>query len=318
MLSRRVLIAAFAGLALAGSAHAQTPATKLPVVATFSILGDFVRQVGGERIALTTLVGPDGDGHVYTPSPADARAVAEAKVVFVNGLNFEGWIERLVKASGTKATVVTATDGIKTIRVPGTKGHNHNHSHGHSHGHKHGHSHAGEADPHAWQNIPNAKVYVGNIRDALIKADPEGKAVYETNASAYLAELDKLDAEIKAAVARIPVGDRRIVTSHDSFGYFASAYGLTFTAPRGISTEAEPAARDIARLIRQIKADKIRAVFVENITDPRMIERIGKETGVRVGGKLYSDALSPADGPAPTYIEMMRHNIRVLTNALVS
>lgn len=312
MLSRRVLIAAFAGLALAGTAQAQTQATKVPVVSTFSILGDFVREVGGDRIALTTLVGPDGDGHVYTPSPNDARAVAEAKVVFANGLNFEGWIERLVKASGTKAAMVTATDGVKTIRVPGSKGH----SHGHSHDHSHGHSHAGEVDPHAWQNIPNARVYVGNIRDALIKADPEGKAIYEANAGAYLAKLDALDAEIRAAVARIPAAERRIVTSHDSFGYFASAYGLTFTAPRGISTEAEPAARDIARLIRQIRADKIRAVFLENITDPRMIERIAKETGVKVGGKLYSDALSPADGPAPTYIEMMRHNIRTLGAAL--
>lgn len=306
MLSRRVLIAAFAGLALAGSAQAQAPAAKVPVVATFSILGDLVREVGGERIALTTLVGPDGDGHVYTPSPNDARAVAAAKVVFANGLNFEGWIERLVKASGTKATMVTTSDGVRTIRVAGAKGHAHGHSHGH----------AGDADPHAWQSVPNAKVYVGNIRDALIKADPEGKAVYEANAQAYLAQLDALDAEIRAAVARIPEGERRIVTSHDSFGYFASAYGLTFTAPRGISTEAEPAARDIARLIRQIRADKIRAVFLENITDPRMIERIGKETGVKVGGKLYSDALSPAGGPAPTYIEMMRHNIRTLGAAL--
>lgn len=308
MLSRRLLVAAFAGLALAGTAQAQTQSTKIPVVATFSILGDFVREVGGERIALTTLVGPDGDGHVYTPSPNDARSVSEAKVVFINGLNFEGWIERLAKASGTKAAIVTASAGVRTIRVPGAKGH--------SHGHAHGHSHAGDADPHAWQNVPNAKVYVGNIRDALVEADPDGKAIYEANASAYLTQLDALDAEIRAAVARIPEGERRIVTSHDSFGYFASDYGLTFSAPRGISTEAEPAAREIARLIRQIRAEKIRAVFVENITDPRMIDRIAKETGVRVGGKLYSDALSPAGGPAPTYIEMMRHNIRTLGNAL--
>jgi zinc/manganese transport system substrate-binding protein len=307
---RRTLLAAIASLlplsAMAQTGSAPAPAqqpTPLKVVASFSILGDFTREVGGNRVDVTTLVGANGDAHVYAPSPSDARKVAEAAVVVVNGLKFEGWIEKLIKASGTKASVVTTTTGIKTIKAAEEK------DHGHSHG---------AVDPHAWQDAGNAKIYVANIRDALIAADPAGKDAYTTNASAYTAKLDMLDAEIKAAAQRIPVDARRIITSHDAFGYFAAAYGVTFVAPRGVSTEAEASAQDVARIIRQIKAQKARAVFVENISDPRLSERIAKETGARIGGRLYSDALSAADGPASTYIDMMRHNIKTLSTALTS
>jgi zinc/manganese transport system substrate-binding protein len=304
---RRTLLAAIASLlplsAMAQTAPSEQQSASLKVVASFSILGDFVREVGGSRVEVTTLVGANGDAHVYAPSPSDARKVAEAAVVVVNGLKFEGWIEKLIKASGTKASVVTATTGIKTIKAAEEK------DHGHSHG---------AVDPHAWQNAGNAKIYVANIRDALIAADPAGKDAYTTNASAYTAKLDMLDAEIKAAAQRIPVDARRIITSHDAFGYFAAAYGVTFVAPRGVSTEAEASAQDVARIIRQIKAQKARAVFVENISDPRLSERIAKETGARIGGRLYSDALSAADGPASTYIDMMRHNIKTLSTALTS
>lgn len=299
MLNRRsVLLGLAAGVGLPLPAFSQE---KLPVVASFSILGDFVREVGGERVAVTTLVGPDGDAHVYSPTPADAKTVAGAKLVVVNGLKFEGWLTRLVKSSGTKATVATATTGITPLKMADD----------------HGHGHGGE-DPHAWQSVANAKLYVGNVRDALIAADPAGKASYEANAAAYQTKLDALEAEIKAAVARIPADRRKAITSHDAFGYFVKAYGIEFIAPQGVSTEAEASARDVGRIIRQIKAEKVPAVFLENITNPRLAEQIAKESGAKIGGRLYSDALSAADGPAGTYIAMMKHNISQIEKALVA
>jgi zinc/manganese transport system substrate-binding protein len=305
MLNRRLLLAAVVALAaIPAPAFAQE---KVPVVATFSILGDFVRNVGGERIAVTTLVGPDGDAHVYSATPADAKTLAEARVVFMNGLGFEGWIDRLAKSSGTKAPLVTVARGIKTQRMAG----------GDSHGHGHGHS-QGTTDPHAWQSVANAKIYVANIRDALIKADPAGKADYEANAKAYSEKLDALDREIRVAMNSIPKARRKVITSHDAFAYFRAAYGIGFVAPQGVSTESEASAQDVARIIRQIRAQKIPAVFLENVSDPRLVKRIADETGAKIGGTLYSDALSGPDGPAPTYIDMMRHNLRQFAKALTS
>jgi zinc/manganese transport system substrate-binding protein len=273
---------------------------KLQVLTTFSILGDFVRNVGGDRVQVSTLVGPDSDAHVYSPAPADAKKVAAAKVVVMNGLGFEGWMARLVRASGTKASPAVATKGIKPRRQP---------SHGHSHGHD-------DTDPHAWQSVANAKIYVANIRAALIAADPAGKATYETNAATYLEKLDALDKEVRDAVAAIPKDRRRVITSHDAFGYFQAAYGIDFIAPQGVSTESEASARDVGRIITQIKRQKIPAVFLENVTDPRLVQRIAAESGARVGGRLYSDALTDAKGVAPTYIELIRHNVRQLASAL--
>lgn len=308
MLNRRsVLLALAAGAALPLPGFAQEKlAEKLPVVASFSILGDFVREIGGERIAVTTLVGPDGDAHVYSPTPADAKSMAAAKLVVVNGLRFEGWLTRLIKSSGTKATVATATAGISPLKLAAD-----------NHGHGHGHGHGGE-DPHAWQSVGNAKVYVGNIRDALSAADPAGKAAYEANATAYLAKLDALENEIRAAVARIPADRRKAITSHDAFGYFVNAYGIQFIAPQGVSTEAEASAKDVARIIRQIKAQKVPAVFLENVTNPRLAEQIARESGAKIGGRLYSDALSSGEGPAGTYIAMMKHNISQIEKALAA
>jgi zinc/manganese transport system substrate-binding protein len=274
---------------------AQT-AEKLPVVATFSILADFVRNVGGSRVGVTMLVGPNSDSHVYEPKPADAERLGKARLIVVNGLGLEGWIDRLIKASGTTAPVVVATKGLKPqeMREEGRI----------------------TVDPHAWQSIAGAELYVANIRDGLIAADPAGESTYRSNAQEYLAKLDALEKEIAAEIAKIPPEKRQIITTHDAFGYFGSAYGFRFIAPQGISTENEPSARDVAKIIRQIRAEKIPAVFLENVTDPRLIKRIAAETGAKIGGALYSDALSPADGPAATYIEMMRHNVRELVSAL--
>jgi len=305
MLNRRNALSISAALLFAVTvpANAQTTAAPPPlhVVASFSILADFVAEVGGPRVAVTALVGPDGDGHVYQPTPADARAVAAARLVVVNGLGFEGWMDRLVKASGSRATIVVSTNGVKPLRDPDA-------------GQGHGHA----VDPHAWQDVGNARLYVAAIRDALVEADPAGRADYEARAKAYLARLDTLDSEIRAAIARLPADRRRVITSHDAFGYFARAYGLAFVAPQGVSTESEASARDVARIIRQIRAEKLPAVFLENVSDPRLMDRIAKETGARIGGRLYSDALSRPDGPAGTYIEMMRNNIRELSSALSS
>ena len=309
MLTRRAAVSLLAGcLTLAASSlpvAAQT-ADKLKVVATFSILGDMVRNIGDERVEVATLVGPNGDAHVYSPTPADGRRLTEAKIVFTNGLKFEGWIDRLVKSSGTRAEKVEAAKGVKLL-----KGEEEGQGHGHDHGH-------GGSDPHAWQSIGNAKIYVANIRDALIAADEAGKATYQANAASYLKRLDEVEAEVKGLVAKIPPERRRIITSHDAFGYFEEAYGIDVVAPQGVSTESEASARDVARIIQQIKREKIAAVFVENVSDARLMERIAKETGATIGSRVYSDALSEPNGPAGTYIDMMRHNIRAFSTALSS
>jgi zinc/manganese transport system substrate-binding protein len=301
MLKRIALVVLLAALAVPAAAEDKNEA-KLKAVATFSILADVVRNVGGDRVAVTALVGPSSDAHVYQPSPGDAKTLSEAKVVFANGLGFEGWMERLIKASGTKAAVVVASKGVKPRNLEASDGHGHQHN----------------VDPHAWQSVGNVKLYVANIRDALAAADAAGKAVYEANAAAYLARLDALDAEIKAEMAKIPADRRRIITTHDAFGYFAAAYGVAFIAPQGVSTESEVSAKDVAKIITQIKRQKIPAVFLENVTDDRLLKRIAAESGARVGGTLYSDALTDEKGPAATYIDMMRHNIRQLAAALTS
>ncbi|AWN46836.1 ABC transporter substrate-binding protein [Methylobacterium terrae] len=287
-------------LALALGWSASARAEPVRVVATFSILGDLVRQVGGVRVAVTALVGPNGDAHSFVPAPADAQSVAAARLVVVNGLGFEGWIDRLIKASGTKAKVVVAARGVVPIEEED--------------GGDHGHAHA--IDPHAWQNVANAKSYVAAIRDGLAGVDPAGKAAYDANAAAYLAKLDALDAEVRAALAGIPEARRRIVTTHDAFGYFAKAYGLRFLAPQGVSSQSEATARDVAAIVRQVRRDKIPAVFLENVSDPRLMQQIAREGGAKAGGRVFSDALSEPGGPAPTYLEMMRHNAREFAAAL--
>lgn len=300
MLTRRMILIAAMLLAPASAVLAQE---KLPVVASFSIIADMVENVGGDRVAVRSLVGPNGDAHVYSPSPADAKVVADAKVIVTNGLGFEGWIGRLMKSSKSKAVNIVASKGVKPRKMAG--------AHGHSHGHGHD-----DGDPHAWQSVANAKLYVANIRDGLIAADPTGKAAYEANAAAYLGKLDALDRQVREAVDKIPAERRKVIVTHDAFGYFEDAYGLDFIAPQGVSTNSEASARDVARIIQQIKKQKIPAVFLENISDPRLLKRIADETGAKLGGTLYSDALTAEKGDAPTYIDLIRHNITTLSAAL--
>jgi zinc/manganese transport system substrate-binding protein len=286
---RRLLLLILAFLSTASPLKA---AERLNVVASFSILADFVRNVGGDRVNLTTLVGPDGDVHVYTPAPSDAKRVADAKLLVVNGLGLEGWLPRLVQSSGAKAIIVTASTGVAPLKL------------------------GSDADPHAWQSVPNAKVYATIIANALAAAAPDDAEVFRHHAKAYLERLEELDREVREAVAKIPPERRRVISTHDAFGYFAAEYGIQFIAPLGVSTETEPSARDIADIVSQIRAERIPAVFLENISDDRLIRRIASETGAKLGGTLISDSLTSEKGPAPTYIDMVRHNIKALTSAL--
>jgi len=285
----RILLTAFA---LALAAHPLRAEERLNVVASFSILADFVGNVGGDKVNVVSLVGRNGDIHVFAPAPSDAKTVGAVKLLIINGLGLEGWLPRLVQSSGSKAAIVTASNGITPLK------------------------HGSDADPHAWQSVANAKIYVANIRDALAAADTADAQGFRTNADRYLAKLDALDAEVRAAVAKIPPERRKVISTHNAFGYFASAYGIEFIAPSGVSTETEPSARDIADIIGQIKTQKIPAVFLENISDDRLIRRIAAESSAKLGGTLYSDSLTGEKGPAPTYIDLVRHNIKALTSAL--
>ncbi|MEM8582100.1 MAG: zinc ABC transporter substrate-binding protein [Pseudomonadota bacterium] len=285
-LSAGLLSAVLATAALPALAH------DTKVVASFSILGDMVEQVVGEHASVTTIVGPDADAHVYQPSVADAKAVAEADIIFVNGLGFETWSETLIAESATDGDVFVATEGVSPVTVEG------------------------EADPHAWNALTNGVIYVQNITAAMSEAMPDHAEDFQANADAYIAQLEALDTETKAKLADLPSDRRTVVTAHDAFGYLADAYGLNFLAPVGIDTEAEPSAQELAALIAQLREEKVAALFVENITSPALVEQISEETGLEIGGRLFSDALSERGGPATSYLAMFQHNLGTILEAL--
>ena len=282
-------------------------AAPLKVVASFSVLGDLTKQVGGDDVSVTNLVGPDGDAHVFQPTPNDAKALKEADVIIVNGLGFEGWMSRLIESSGTKAPVVTASQGIaKTLTMAEEE----------EEGHHDHHHHHGSTDPHAWQNITNGRVYVKNIAAALQKADAANAKDYTERAAKLDAELAALDAWVKKEIATVPAERRRVITTHDAFGYFADAYKVTFLAPTGFSTDDEPSAKEMKQLIQQIKSGNTRALFFENMSNPNVIKQLARETGAVVGPALYADALSGAAGNAPTYQAMFKYNVTELVQAM--
>lgn len=285
---------------LCAPAGAAEPA--LRAVASFSILGDLVRQVGGERVAVEVLVGPGSDAHVYSPKPAQAKQVGQAQLVFSNGMGFDGWMARLLKSAGFKGRHVVASAGIQPLKGAADE-------------HGHGHAHAA-ADPHVWQDVARVRAYVKNIAQGLCAADAAGCDSYRSNAAAYGQQLDALDQEIRRAWSAIPAQQRLVISSHDAFGYYASAYGVRFLAPQGVSTDSEASAQGVARLVRQIRQEKASALFVESIADPRLIEQIARETGLKASSEgLYSDSLAP-QGEAASYLGMMRYNTRVLIAAI--
>lgn len=312
-------------LGLALPAHAEP----LKVVASFSILGDMVRNVAGSNADVTVLVGPDGDAHSFEPGPADASALADADLLVMNGLGFEPWLIRLAAASGTKAKYVTASFGISPRHLSEEEKRAHDAAHEDHEDEDHDHAHdakghdehgypapAQDFDPHAWQSLRNGIVYVQNIADALAEKDPDNALVYRANAESYITELKKLDGWVRQELAKIPQEKRKVITTHDAFGYFGDAYGIQFISPLGIGNTAEPGAEALARLIDRIRQEKIRALFIENMSDSRMMETIARETGAEDGGTLYSDALSKPGGPAPTYVAMFRHNVSALIAAM--
>lgn len=311
MLLRRVLSCIlFGALVLAACAPAAAPAAggRLRVVATHSILGDLVQNVGGDKIDLRVLVGPDSDPHSYEPTPADSVALAEAKVVFENGLEFETWLNDLFKASGSRATRVVVSDGIEPIKLDAEHEHE-------EEGHEEEH---GEYDPHVWQSVANAKQMVRNIQAALAAADPANRATYDSNAQAYLAELEALEAFIREQVNTLPPERRKLVTSHDTFGYFARDYGfeIVATALPATAEVAEPSAQEFARLVEEIRAAGVPAIFAENTINPGLIERLAAEAGVKLGPTLFTDALSRPGAGGETFIKMMRYNVEAMVNAL--
>lgn len=298
-------------LALAGGAQAAAR-DPLRVVATFSILGDMVREIGGERVALTTIVGSNSDTHRFDPTPADAKALHDADVLVLNGLDFEPWLPRLMEASGFKGRRVLASEGVAVRRLgEGEKETPHDHareaSSGHGAAHQEDHAH-GDVDPHAWQDLSNGKIYARNIAAGLAKADPRNATYYEGRAAGYISRMKVLDAEIRAAINAIPAERRKVISSHDAFGYFAAAYGIEFIPVAGLSNQAEPSAQDVARIIRKAREAKVSGVFIENMSNPLLVQRIASESGALMGGTLYADALGPPDQPASTYLGMFSWN----------
>jgi zinc/manganese transport system substrate-binding protein len=295
---KKLLLAFFAlSLFIPGLTHAAEP--PLRIVASFSILGDMVKQIGGDAVDVRVLVPVNGDAHTYQPTPDDAKALAAANIIAINGLGLESWMDRIIEASGTKAKLLVASAGVKPRILTKTS--------------------TGKevADPHAWQDLRNGRLYIRNIASALMAAKPDEAKKIRERAIAYDNALVKMDDYVKQQFADIPAAQRKIVTSHDAFGYFGAAYDVTFLAPVGMSTEDEPSAANVAGLIEQIKAEGVKQVFIENMTDPRLIAQIAKDSGAKMGGTLFSDALSPPDGPAPTYLDMFRNNVPKLREAML-
>lgn len=320
----------------------------IKTVATFSILGDMVQTIGGERVEVITLVGPNSDAHVYSPSPADAKNILEADILFVNGFEFEGWLDRLIAASGYKGKIITATTGIKGLKIDDEGQHEDEHHNKHAkheddkhaadkhdkheehakhegehkdehegeHKGEHGHHHHGDIDPHAWHSLKHAKTYINNITRALQAADPKSSDVYAANRDAYLKEIAALEQLAAETLDTLAADSRTVVTSHDAFGYFADNHKIRFLAPQGMSTESEASAKDVAALIEQIRKENIKALFLENMISSRLLEQIAAEANVTIGGKLYSDALSRPDQEAGTYLKMMKHNIQTVYDTL--
>jgi zinc/manganese transport system substrate-binding protein len=274
----------------------QVKAQDKPVaVATFSILADLTQRIAGDHVQVLTLVGPNGDAHVFEPGPKESAELADSKLLIANGLGFEPWLQRLEDASGFKGRMVIVTDGVMPLK---------------------GNEELGPTDPHAFQDLANAQIYAANIEKGLSATDPAHAADYKANADKLIAEMAALDKDVKAEFAAIPRERRRILTSHDAFQYFGKAYGIEFVAVQGVSTEAEPSAEDLAKIVRQARDGHLTAIFLENMADPRLAETVAQESGVRMGGELYADALSESDGPAPDYLSLVRYNAKQLVAAM--
>jgi len=295
MKATSILLGLMASAACGAGFSEAASAKTLNTVASFTVLADVVKQVGGDHVNVKSLVGPNGDPHEFEPSPDDAKALKEADVTFISGEGLEGWFEKLVSASGYSGKPIVVSTGI-TTRTMEDDGKT-------------------VTDPHVWNSPVNVKIWVANIAKALEAADPADAADFKANAAKYSKELDDLNAYAKSVIETVPKDRRKVLTSHDALGYFGREYGVTFLSPLGVSTETEASAADVAKLIDQIKAEKVKLYFFENSNDPRLVEQVSKATGAQPGGELYVEALSKEDGPAPTYAKMFRYNVDQLSKA---
>ncbi len=288
MNARQLFFVLVGSAALSLGATAAASAKTIDVVASFTVLADVVKNVGGDYVNVKSLVPPNGDPHEFEPSPDDAKAVKAAAVNFVSGEGLETWFERLVKASGATLKPVVVSTGIKThiFEEDGKK----------------------VTDPHVWNSVPNVLIWVANIEKELAKADPEDAAAFKANAERYSKELQELNVSVHAKIGAVPRDKRNVLTSHDAFGYYGKEYGVSFLSPLGVSTETEASAADVAKLIDQIKKEHVKVYFFENSNDPRLIKQIADATGAQPGGELYPEALSAADGPASTYAKLIQYN----------
>ena len=308
-----------------GSQAVSPQVKSIKVVASFSILADMVKQIGGDAVEVVSMVGYGADAHVFSPTPADVRQIAQAKWVVTNGLGFEGWMNRLIAASGYKGPVLVASEGVtalvedhKLVASHAKHSESNNESHNEK-AHAKSHSndrHDDDQDPHAWQSLNNAKIYVENIRAGLVQFLPESRAAIDQRASDYQARIDALDQYTHQAFYQIPLANRRVMTTHDAFGYFAASYQIEFLSIQGWSTDREPSAAQVGQLIRQIRQDRIKALFFEHLADTRLVERIADETGAKLGGTLYVDALTAPGTPADTYLKMFALNVETILNTL--
>ncbi|MDX5628718.1 MULTISPECIES: metal ABC transporter substrate-binding protein [unclassified Brenneria] len=291
-MKRSIIAMALSGLLLSPLAMARN----LDVVASFSVLGDMVSHIGGDRVTVTDLVKPNGDPHEFEPSPQDSKTLAKADVVFVSGLGLEGWMDRLITASGYQGKTIVASEGIAALHM----------------------EEDGKivTDPHAWNSMGNGVIYAHNIVEALAAADPQNADYFRRQGEAYIQQLQELDRYAKKTFAAIPAEKRKVLTSHDAFGYFSQAYGVTFLSPMGYSTESEASSKKVAALITQIKKEKIKVYFIENQTDPRLVKQIANASGAQPGGELYPEALTDASGPAATYAAAFKHNVDTLAASM--
>ena len=295
-MKRTILLSSLIACAALGLTASAASAKTISAVASFTVLGDVVKQVGGDHVNVKTLVGPNGDVHEFEPSPDDAKTLKAADVAFVSGEGLESWFDKLAKSAGYKGKPVVASTGIKTRKM----------------------EEDGKTiiDPHVWNSAANVVIWVGNIEKSLIAADPEDAADFKANAARYAKELQDLNAYAHEKIGAAPKDKRKILTSHDAFGYFGREYGLALLSPLGVSTEKEASAADVAKLIDQIKKEKVKAYFIENSNDPRLVKQIADATGAEPGGELYVEALSTPDGPAPTYVKMFRYNVDQVAAAI--
>lgn len=271
-------------------------ANTVQAVASFSVLADIVKNVGGEHVVVKSLVGPNGDPHSFEPTPKDSRSLAKANLVFVSGLGLEGWMDRLIAGSGYKGKTIVASEGINTRKMEDD----------------------GEVitDPHAWNSMQNGTVYATNVMNALIAADPEDADYFRQRGHAYIAQLNQLDSWAQQAFAQVPKERRKVLTSHDAFGYFGQRYGVRFLSPVGFSTDAEASASNVAGLIDQLRKENIHLYFIENQTDPRLVKQIAAASGATSGGELYPEALTEKGGAADSYVNAFKHNVNVMIGSM--